>query len=258
MNSKTIKNYCILLCIFILVVMYCKLTDNKEIPITDIWVINLDKDRDRWNNIRQHTIPSVQIHRWPATLGANVKRGPAHMEGVSQMAMLLTDSPPEVYYKKTDAENNQGKIGCWLSHKRLLAYLSNLQLPDDHAHLIVEDDIQLHDGFLQEWAGISKKIPNNWDMIYLGITKPILSDPVVEPVYRGVTTYTDSGNWGTHAYIVKHGSIKKRILPTLRFMTHEIDVQLNLHFDKLNVYCIYPNLLILHPELSKESSIENN
>jgi GR25 family glycosyltransferase involved in LPS biosynthesis len=246
MNSKTFKNYCIVVCIFVLVWIYWKFTEQKEIPITDLWVINLDKDIDRWNNIRQDTIPSVQIHRWPATVGANVKRGHAHLEGVTQMVMLLTDSPPEVYYKKTDADNNQETIGRWLSHKRLLTYLSSVNLSDDYAHLIVEDDIQLHEGFVQEWARISKKVPNDWDMIYLSITKPNVRDPIIEPVYRGVPTYTDTGNRGTYAYIVKHGSLRHRILPALRFMTHEIDVQLNMQFDHLHVYCI-PNLIRKRP-----------
>jgi glycosyl transferase family 25 len=228
----------------------------KSIPLQDIWVINLEKDLDRWTNIRKDTNHiRWMIHRWQATKGAEIKKSDAHMEGVSQM-MILQTAPHDIYYKKTEIDNNAGKVGCWLSHKRLLTYLSNLQLPDDHAHLIVEDDIHFHNGFLEEWHNVSKKIPTDWDMVYLGINYPNLKNPVEKPVYRGTTLHVNQGNWGTQAYMVKHGSLKTRILPKLRYMSHEIDVQFNLYFNEMNVYILYPNILHLHEELSKTSSVE--
>lgn len=229
----------------------------RPIEIEDIWVINLDKDLDRWKNIEKNTENiRWKINRWPATYGKNVRKGEAHIEGVSQIVMFKTDTKPSLYYKKTEAENNQGKIGCWLSHKRLLTYLASKKLPDSHAHLIVEDDIMFHKRFLEDWNNVSKKIPADWDMVYLGINFPILSNPIDPPVYKGVTSFTDKGNWGTQAYLVRHGSIRSRILPKIKYMSHEIDVQLNLYFDELNVYVVYPNVLSLHSEYSKQSTIE--
>ena len=252
-----LKDWLILICVLLLLRILWKILHQSEKPIRDIWVINMDTDVERWKTIETTTRHmKAFLHRWPATVGKNMQRTAAHMEGVSQMVILHTDCPPGEYYSKTSVENNAGKVGCWLSHKRLLQYLQTLSLPDTHAHLIVEDDIMFHDGFLEDWSQISRKVPNAWDMIYLGIHKPILNKPVDKPVYRGVTSHTDSGNWGTHAYIVKHGSIPT-ILSKLRFMTHEIDVQYNLYFDELNVFVIYPNILRLHPELSMVSSIES-
>ena len=229
----------------------------RSIDIHDIWVINLDKDIDRWKNIATRTEDiRWKVHRWPATYGKHVRKGEGHMEGVSQIVMFKTDAKPSVYYAKTEVDNNQGKIGCWLSHKRLLTYLASMKVPDSYAHLIVEDDIFFHKGFLEDWKRVSKKIPADWDMVYLGINFPFLTKPIDPPVYKGTTSFTDQGNWGTQAYVVRHGSIRSRILPKLKYMSHEIDVQLNLYFDEMNVYFLYPNLLALDSEQSKHSSIE--
>ena len=162
--------YCILIIVALIILF--NYNSAKPIPLEDIWVINLEKDVDRWNAIRNDTNHiRWMIHRWPATVGSTIKKNDAHMEGISQM-MILKTAPIDIYYKKNDIENNQGKVGCWLSHKRLLTYLSSLDMPDDHAHLIVEDDIKLHKGFLEEWLQISKKIPHFiivllWRNIYL-------------------------------------------------------------------------------------------
>lgn len=230
---------------------------NQPITIDDVWVINLDSAVDRWENIKKQT-GHIQwkVHRWPATLGKAVRKNEAHVEGVCQIMTLKTDTKKDAYMLKTTIENNHGKVGCWLSHKRLLTYLSNLDMPDHHAHLIVEDDISFHNGFLDEWPALAQKIPADWDMIYVGITNPNLKNPVEPPVYRGTTLHTTQGNWGTHAYIVKQGSIRSRILPKLKYMSHEIDVQMNMYFDEMNVYVVYPNFLKLDSHYSKISSIE--
>jgi len=55
--------------------------------------------------------------------------------------------------------------------------------------------------------------------------------------------------------LVKHGSLKTKILPALRFMTDAIDEQYNTLFGDLNAYCIRPSIIELHSELSKTSSI---
>jgi hypothetical protein len=64
----------------------------------------------------------------------------------------------------------------------------------------------------------------------------------------------NSGNWGTHAYLVKHSSLPK-ILAWLAFMIDAIDGQLNMKFDSWNVYCTIPFIIDLDPVLSADSSI---
>ena len=256
---KKKSSFVLILFFFIVVVAICIACKQipRTIPIQDIWVINLDKDKERWNAIVADTKHMRwMMHRWPATLGKDVTKSEARMEGVSQIMILKTDAPSKIYYKKNMIENNQGKVGCWLSHKRLMTYLSNLDLPEDHAHLIVEDDIHLHKGFLEEWEHISKKVPRDWDMVYLGITHPDLRKPINKPIYKGTTLHTTQGNWGMHAYLVRHGSLKSRILPKIQYLSHELDIQMNMHFDAMNVYFVYPNLLRLNEAQSSISSIE--
>lgn len=220
--------------------------------IRDVWVINLESASDRWNHIETTYTGTPVLHRWNATHGKTTTRDEAFLEGVDYRMSRSCSSSQDV--QSEYVLKNVGVIGCWLSHKRLLRHLAQQDAHKDDGHLICEDDIDFHKTWVQEWTSLAQAIPGDWDMVYLGINQPKGNQQIAPRIFKGRVLERADGNWGTYAYLVRHGSIPK-ILATLRFMTHPIDVQYNFHFDSLNVYIIAPELLKPNEVLSAESSV---
>ena len=227
--------------------------------IQDIWVINLDKEADRWQNIqaKTHHIQPM-VHRWSATYGKDLTRDQAQKYGVGYVVTLSRDFDKDA---KTDriTSANVGAVGCWISHKRLLTYLSEQPADDNVGHLICEDDAEFSTDFLtgnDAWSKVSKNIPGDWDMVFLGIKKPIIGTTVAPGVKKMKTTY-NKGNWGAHAYLVRHGALKTKILPSIKRMTDEINVHYDMMADHWNIYICDPPTVRYNDKLAAKSSINN-
>lgn len=246
--------FIVALFVLLTVILLIFVNKQRRPHVKDIWVINLDKDAARMKSVRAQTSHIADIvHRWPATHGTTCKREAIHEEGVGY-AMTRTGDQKE---DARGALRNAGVVGCWLSHKRLLTHLASLDVPDSHGHLIVEDDVQFPAGFLKPgdaWHGIYHRIPTNWDMVYLGLTQPV-GKPIGDGILRARTAHRGEGNWGTHAYLVRHGALRAKILPWLAHMVDAIDEQYNLKFDEWNVYVVEPALIGLNDVHSKNSSV---
>ncbi len=219
----------------------------------DIWVINLDKDVERWASIQAdtHRIGGM-VHRWPATNGRALSQADTVMEGVG---FAMTRAGNGV--KENVELRNLGTVGCWISHKRLLQHLASLPFSEHAGHLIVEDDVAFPTDFLEvtdEWHKVYKHVPTDWDLVYFGITNPYGS--MIAPGVRKLETKVGGGaNWGTHAYLVRQGSLQTKLLPWLEHMVDAIDEQYNLKFSEWNVYAVEPNIIPLKPEMSQTSSL---
>ena len=57
-----------------------------DITIGDIWVINLEKDKERWEHIKEQTssMKNISITRWNATYGKDITRAQAKRGGVDE------------------------------------------------------------------------------------------------------------------------------------------------------------------------------
>lgn len=217
--------------------------------VNDIWVINLDQDTERWNNIASRTAHIKDIvHRWPATYGKTQTRDDIHKDGVG---FAMTQGGD-----RTSKElSNAGVVGCWLSHKRLLQHLATLDVPDSTGHLISEDDTEFPLDFLKpgdRWHQLYTHVPLDWDIVYLGITQPV-GTKIHPNIYKA---HNGHGNWGTYCYMVRHGALRSKILPELEWMTDAIDEQYKEKFHKWNVYLIEPNIIPLNQELNDKSTIQ--
>jgi GR25 family glycosyltransferase involved in LPS biosynthesis len=225
--------------------------------IHDIWVINLDKDKERWANImdRTHSLP-VKVNRWPATYGKDLTRDQAQKYGAGYVITLSRDFEKD---GKTDkiTSANVGAVGCWISHKRLLTYLSTLPMSDGTGHLICEDDAEFPSGFLTGqtgWSKVSRSIPSDWDIVFLGIKKPVIGTDIAPGIKKMRSTY-NKGNWGAHAYLVRHGALKTKILPSIEYMTNEIDVHYDMMADHWNIYICDPPAIQYNGGLAAKSNI---
>ncbi len=224
--------------------------------VWDIWVINLDKDTERWASIQADTQRiGGMVHRWPASYGKHFTQKELIREGVGFAMTRSGDG-----HKEDERLRNLGTVGCWLSHKRLLTHLASLPVEEYAGHLIVEDDVAFPPDFLElqdTWHKIFWRIPTDWDIVYLGITNPQGESVTPEgDILKLHTLPEGGGNWGTHAYLVRHGSIAAKLLPALRWMTDAIDEQYNQYFSEWNVYATVPSIIPVKAEMSEKSSLK--
>ena len=217
-----------------------------DITIGDITVINLEKDKDRWQNIKRQALrlKNMPVNRWNATNGKNITPDEAKKGGV--------DETIAKFDKNKIVSTNAGEVGCWLSHKFLLEHLAKQNVPSNFGHLILEDDVDFNPDFIDKFKTIARNIPLNWDIIYLSITNPVGNTEIAPNIYKGKSS--TNGNYGTYSYMVRHGSINK-ILNELKTMKYAIDIQYGYAFSVLNVYIIDPGLIKLNNNLNNKSSI---
>jgi len=230
-----------------------KIKRTKQI-INTISVINLEKDKHRWRSIKRklNYLKDPAPQQWKGVYGKDLKRTEMHDLGIG---FAMVHSGKGSYGQQHKDLRNLGTVGCFLSHRSLLTSLAQINLPDDAAHLILEDDIEPPKSLLTKAEKMVKTVPQDWDMIYLGIHKPI-GKPISPCVWKLTHATKDEGNWGTHAYLVKHKSLKEKILPWLKYMIDALDLQYNIKFDEWNVYSIQPDIIKLNKTQSAKSTIQ--
>lgn len=221
--------------------------------ISSINVINLDRDIKRWNSMyAQGKNLGLTLNRFSAIYGKDIPYEKMRSLGIGN-SMVRSNRQDS----KNEKLNNLGVVGCYLSHRTLLEQLSTHDALASHGHLILEDDILLPSDFLQKngrWGLLSKRIPEDWDIIFLRMWKPdgVIIAPGVMKLRSDPNKRT---NLGAFAYIVRHGSIRSKILPWLDYMIDAYDEHLNLRFNSWNVYLLHPGIVDINDDLQKDSSI---
>lgn len=235
--------------VFAMVIGYY-LYNNTTPSIDDVWVLNMDKDTERFQKVidQQPLLPQT-INRWKATYGKDEDRGVAERDGVSHIFSRSTDV--ELNKRNPNVINIPGEIGCWLSHKRVLRHLNTLNVSPNFGHLILEDDVLIDKNFAQKWNTVKQSIPGDWDFIYLGVTD-MRGDRINENIVKWKNT-KGWGNGGAHSYMVRHRALP-HILHKLEYMNAPIDVQYFNMLGGLNIYIVDPPLVVTNNQL--ESTID--
>jgi len=150
-----------------------------------------------------------------------------------------------LFQDRTNTYFNFGAIGCFLAHRTLLESIA--AEPNGVGTFICEDDIIIPKDFYARLAEISSEIPENWDILFMSKysgENPNRENPNVSEhmkrIEKDTTATMNMGMWG---FIVKNDSIRSKILPVLEQMTDAIDIQLNRHADKLNMYVVEPPII---------------
>ncbi len=213
------------------------------------FVINLDESKDRLANIsKQAALAGVPLQRWPAV---NLKK-----QGINLHALPSMGVGKIIYLSRGGEFQNLGAIGCYLSHKSLYEHLAKEAATETDAkgYLIFEDDVEIPLDFKERLRGIEHYIPDDWDIIYLDKAFPT-GYMINDRIARLAKDTTAQRSFGNHAYIIRAKSIGTKILPYLKQMTDEVDIQLNQNMDTLNCYIPIPTILNLNHGLAKNSSI---
>ncbi len=199
-----------------------------------LW-LNSNNRPDRFRNMKERFSKlGIEAERFPAIYGGAVNWG---------------DEYHSKFYKQDiEQDLNNGELGCYLSH---LAMYQMIKENGWGKTLILEDDADLHIGFVEEFEQFISKVPE-YEMFYLGQwnydkgadvgERTALKEKIYE--YGNRSIYSASKCWLTHAYIVDIDVIDK-LLNNTKNIYGSIDRVLADIQEKenLKVYAIYPNLV---------------
>jgi GR25 family glycosyltransferase involved in LPS biosynthesis len=183
----------------------------------------------------------VPLKKWDAVKIDDTMADSLMEQGIGSMIF----KGPKMRYK--------GAIGCFLAHRGAMRHIA--EHPDAaQGTLILEDDVEFVPEFRQKLQTLTQEVPSDWDIIYLDKVNPKAVDvsPNVQKFEKQMTSHNNWGNW---AYIVRHKSLKNRILPLLEHMIDPVDIQLHKFADKINIYLARPILVGLNQKTTYNSNI---
>lgn len=156
--------------------------------------------------------------------------------------------------------NVRGVIGCFLAQRNLLEKIAKNHPKGANAPegtLILEDDVVFPKTFQNDLERIYPEVPSDWDVLFLGRTVTSGKRVGKHVIKFGPRTHKNWGNW---AYVVRHKTMKKKLMPRLKVMTDGIDVQFNRFSDKVNMYVIQPNIVnmnkLTHSNIKNTNKIQ--
>lgn len=217
---------------------------NRSIPLfKNAYAITMNPDSERYKQTDASAkAVNVPIQKWDA-VKVDESMGDSLMEqGVGSIIF----KGPKMRYK--------GAIGCFLAHRGLMRHIAEQNPTDAHGSLILEDDVSFPPDFGTKLQALASEVPSDWDIIYLDKVNPN-STQISPNVHKFQKQMTASHNWGNWAYIVRHRSLKEKILPKLEFMIDPVDLQLHKFAHILNIYLAKPSLITLNESTRYNSNI---
>jgi len=188
--------------------------------------INLNKRPERNNNIikelNKHKL--FNFERFPAIDGSQINYNNLSKNIISQNAINdALNKNAGLYSIMT-----KGGIGCALSHYLIYNKIINYNSFD--YYLIIEDDIEFNDNFLNK-LNIYLKELQNYDILYLGYHS-------YKSTNKTNLKYFDKPEYifGTYGYIIN----KKAALELLKVfpLNKQIDSEIYKVFNNINVFCL--------------------
>ena len=135
---------------------------------------------------------------------------------------------------------SDGELGCYLSHLMLIKKAIN---SNKKYTVIFEDDFKIVTKNLnKKILDITRKVDDNFDIIYLGNLYESKSEKIVDNIYKKSDIIS---LYGTHAILINNKNAQK-IYNKLLNINDSIDIVLDklINNNKLNYYVIYPSLVI--------------
>ncbi len=195
----------------------------------NIYCINLKRSKDRWDYIQKvGREQNIDINRFDATDGKNLSL---------QKAKNMCSS--EYYEMMKNNKSLLANIGCYNSHLNLLKKIHSEKI--DNA-LIIEDDIIFPNNFKQLLQKNLEKVPSDWDIIYLGVTRPC-GKLYKENIYIPSIIECSKDNGGLFGYMVNNRSAGKIYNLINKKINKMVDHAIRDFFPVLKVYIIYPFLI---------------
>jgi GR25 family glycosyltransferase involved in LPS biosynthesis len=141
--------------------------------------------------------------------------GACKREGL-EMSVHEATNGQVVYFNDFDTKRMRGHAGCHHSHVSLLQKLKGTA----KYHIILEDDVDLISDFKQKVLNLTSKLPNDWNMLYIGGNLNVYKNPI-EPFNEFFNIAKQV--LATHAYIVNDSKIDE-ILSVINSRVYKIDI----------------------------------
>lgn len=205
----------IILCIIIIIIYQTNnnegFTGTENAKSIDVYVINLDKDKDRLQKLRENiklNNNNINVIRYPGILGKDINKLHELFK-----KYLSPDFKADFNYNST--------IGCALSHITLYNMLYQKFKNDisQEYFIITEDDAIFVKDFGNKLNVVLNELPPDWDFVYLGSSKPVgkkYSIHLIKPEFKEV------GNWGFFGYMLSKKGLSK-IVKYSRLVDKPID-----------------------------------
>ncbi len=214
--------------------------------VDKVFVINLDKDTERLASIdKQLRENNILYERFSGVVGKHVGYDPRLTPFCAQ---FCTD----------------GIKGCALSHRGIWEKAIENKY---ETIMILEDDANLQPSFQEEVRDILQRVPEDWEVIFLGCRMFCQDKYVVSKVGNRILgmkaeKYDDNihsvkGTVGAHAILYKTSFIKKVIDEPI---TTHFDVFLSQMVVKYNAkaFGLHPEVVSLHSENSVNSNLSDS
>lgn len=239
----------------------CKLWDFKvkgvkdpSINIKNIYVINLEKDKQRLNSFF-NLIKKQKI--------STKKRGWFRFNAVDGSNF---DS---LFEKIKNYENNKkifelwkkhpGSIGCYLSHIKLWETILKDEKSSEYTLIMEDDSYFTLNGLanIEIVLGTAKNL--SWDLLYIGHNK--LKGQQIHPLFLrpSITRPGENNrgfNSGLYGYIVRKSSLQKLLNIVKRFDSSFIDVQLRNSFQDFSALFVTSELIKHFDGKSRRTTID--
>lgn len=224
----------IIYCIFILIILFLiiKKYDIIKNKRRNIYVINLDRDIERYDKIKKQS-KMFKLNRISAVDGKKINIDDLKKDGTIKM-----NNESFIFSKDGDRDVLNGSIGCSLSHINLWKKMKKSR---DNEIIIFEDDSIITNNTHNEIDRCLeniKQIDKDWDIIFLGGSR-IYGERMgnfIKAKYVGSWM-----NCGLFAYIINKKSIDKLLKTVLPINTY-IDMQMNRYYGNgINAYYTNPS-----------------
>lgn len=222
-----VKSYIFLLLLILALLTILRWYGSVGQRIASAHVINMDAHTDRRAEFMKHAdAAGLTVKRWVAVDGSKITNDDLPRLGISKYI-----------YKYSQEHKQPGLLGCFLSHRGLLRHLESVRCSSNDAHLIFEDDAYIPPDFLTQWRAVCTDLPDDWDIVQLGVTFPNLR------CARGRihTHLNDRGNVGGFAYAVRHSALRK-INSYTTHMYDPMDVMLRNKWREWKMYIVWPQV----------------
>ncbi len=212
--------------------------------INQVYVINLDKKSDRWDDIQLNfSETGLKLNRWNGINGTDLSD-----KQISEITTPLCNTMC-----------SYSMIGCALSHIGIWRHIVKNNLD---SVLILEDNAYPVDNFNELLKEYWKQVPKGWDMVYLGgygscdknelVSKlnTLISGKKNKKIYKDgklmKNVYKPAGSFATHAYMISNKGAKKLLNhDAFKKISYHIDsvIANNIVGDDFNIYTVDPMLV---------------
>ncbi|ARD87203.1 glycosyl transferase [Rickettsia amblyommatis] len=241
--------------------------EEKDIKI---FIVNLDRSTDRYNNISKQCDNNNLFYERFSTVdgynlsitdaggkrftGLDVKNNPALLS-LDNGYTVLCPSENINYYSDSKILNHTltaGELGCYCSHREIWLKMVKDNIP---YALIIEDDAILNDDFRNKLLTMLKHLPTDRDLIYLSLSHSknkifynIYNNPYLKKIGHGGYFNTTTG------YLI-HLKAAQKFLEYSKNFTLEIDNVMYQAFMHSEVQSYVTSPFLIHATPNSEDSI---